>query len=50
MLGDTVSTAAVIAGGAGILFYGDGVDRSGAVADHLGDDRVEFVEHRARDV
>ncbi len=49
MLGDTLSTAAVIAGGAGILLYEDDVDRPGAVADYRGDDSVELSQHRAGD-
>ena len=49
MLGDTLSTAAVIAGGAGILFTRLAVDRPGTVAGDRRDDRVEFVVDRARD-
>ncbi len=40
MLGDTLSTAAVIVGGAAILWTGAVVDRSGAVA---GDFRADYL-------
>ena len=49
MLGDTLSTAAVIAGGAAILFTGAHVDRPRALHHHRRHDPLELALHRPRD-
>ena len=49
MLGDTLSTAAVIVGGAGILFTGVMLDRPRPLAPHRRHDRLELRHHRPRD-